>query len=170
MNYNVYFDVIRDGYQGFNNHYWIYIAAAICIVLLGVDLYAGYKLKKITLRPVLGLLVMIFVFWNFNKMNNLTTSHEEENFKNLADALNSGNYSTVEGPVKNVRVRHGRINRQFFTVNRVDFEISDNELDGGFNRTIMDDGPLRENVFVRLSYIESYGDKIILRVEIAQQK
>lgn len=168
MNYSVYFDIARDGYQGPGNEFLIPAAVILSIVLLAIDIYRYYKSRIFSVRSIMGIPLTILLFYGFYRMDNFFSDIKTGTYRMLTNALNSGNYRIAEGPVKNVHVRYGRINRQYFSVNNTDFEISDNELDGGFNQTIMNKGPLRENVYTRISYIESYGDKIIIRVELAQ--
>jgi hypothetical protein len=105
-------------------------------------------------------LVIVLVFGYF------ITSYEKAEFETLARSLKNKEHKIAEGKVKNVRVEYGKINHQYFTVDNKQFDISDNISNGGFNKTILDEGPLYENRPVKIYYIESGNDKVIIRLEL----
>lgn len=164
MNYNVYFDVLRDGYQGLSTASGSYLALVMLavIVIIFIKCNKEKTFGSIALFILLTVLSVSFLIWNWR--------YDSGKNKEYSSILQRGAYKTVEGQVRNVRISYGKHDMQYFSVNGINFKITENTVSGGFNRTILNGGPLRENVYVRLSYIESYGDKIILRVEIAQQK
>ncbi len=164
MNYSVYFDIARDGYQGLSAVSNSFLALLLLAVIIIISIKC---IKEKTFGNIAVLILLIlpsvsFLVWDWRYVSDKN--------KEYSLILHRGAYKTVEGRVRNVRVLYGKHDMQYFSVNGVNFKITENTGSGGFNRTIIKGGPLRENVYVRLSYIESYGDKIILRVEIAQQK
>lgn len=162
MNYSVYFDITRDGYQGLSAASGSYLA----LVMLAVIIIISIKCNKektfgniaLTFLFALPCVLFLILDWRYVSGKN----------KEYSLILQSGAYKTVEGRVGNVRISYGKHDMQYFSVNGVNFKITENMVSGGFSRTIIKGGPLRENVRARLAYIEEHGDRIILRVEIAQ--
>ena len=164
MNYSVYFDITRDGYHGLSAASNSYLALAILAVIIIVFVKCN---KEKTFGGIALIIVLTLLSVSFLIRDWIYVSGKNKEYSLI---LQRGAYKTVEGQVRNVKVLYGKHDMQYFSVKGVNFKITENKVSGGFSRTIIKGGPLRENVHARLAYIEEHGDKIILRVEIAQQK
>jgi hypothetical protein len=81
-----------------------------------------------------------------------------------SSALHTRNYQVVEGPVTYyVPMPSDGYGEESFVVNGVSFGYSDNNLTVGFHNTASHGGPIREGLYVRVTYL----DNLILRLEIA---
>lgn len=80
-------------------------------------------------------------------------------------SLKNEKYSVVEGPVTNfVPMPYSGHANENFTVNGQHFSYSDYIVTSGFNNTTSHGGPIREGLYVRVTY----SGNTILRLEIAQ--
>ena len=80
-----------------------------------------------------------------------------------AQALRDGRVSTIEGRVTDfVPMPYGGHSNEHFTVHGVQFSYSDYLIAPCFNNTSSHGGPIREGLWVRLSY----RDNCILKIEV----
>ena len=83
----------------------------------------------------------------------------------VADNLRHGRYNVVEGPVTNfVPMPRGGHHNESFSVQDRRFTYSDYTVTAGFNNSASHGGPIREGLYVRITY----SGNLILRLEIAQ--
>jgi len=80
-------------------------------------------------------------------------------------ALRDGQYAVVEGYVSDfVPMPHSGHSMESFVVQGHRFSYSDYVVSAGFNNTASHGGPIREGLYVRVTYTND----VILRLEIAQ--
>ena len=90
-------------------------------------------------------------------------------YHTIQEAFKTGHYKVVEGNVSNFKPMlaygHGK---ESFSVNDVSFSYSNNEITGGFNHVADWGGPIREGLYVRISYMEhkDITDNVIIKLEI----
>jgi hypothetical protein len=86
-------------------------------------------------------------------------------YRRAASDLREGRYSVVEGPVTDfVPMPYEGHAQESFTVNGHRFSYSDYSMTAGFRNTTSHGGPIRESLYVRISY----SGNLILRLEVAQ--
>jgi hypothetical protein len=93
------------------------------------------------------------------------------NYSTLRDALQRGDAQVVEGRVEEFTPMpfNGKAQERF-TVCGVPFSYSDSIETGGFNRSSSHGGPIREGLWIRISYVGNtiaYVGNTIARLEIA---
>jgi hypothetical protein len=86
-------------------------------------------------------------------------------YQRATSDLREGRYSVVEGPVTDfIPMPYEGHALESFTVNGHRFSYSDNIMTAGFRNTASHGGPIREGLYVRISY----SGNLILRLEVAQ--
>jgi hypothetical protein len=86
-------------------------------------------------------------------------------YRAVISDLGTGRYSVVEGPVTNfVPMPHTGHSEESFMVKGHRFSYSDYVVTPGFHNTASHGGPIREGLYVRITY----SGNQILRLEVAQ--
>jgi hypothetical protein len=164
MDFKVVFDAA-------NQSSVVWPQAAIPLVLLGVGallVFAPDLMRRLAPHGLQGRARTIFsyVFFTFALGTTIFT------FKTMiggrsaaAEALRSGHYSVVEGPVtKFVPMPYTGHAMESFVVGGNRFSYSDYILTPGFHNTASHGGPIHEGLYVRIAYV---GNDI-LRLEVRE--
>ncbi len=156
------YNINHASYEGWTFDFVSISILLIVGIILTIIAKKIYKTKTITIIkftvPIFVIILPIIIVTNLFKYYD---------FKKLKNAFNKNETIIVEGYVRNVKLEHGRIEKQYFSVNNVDFIISDNIYTGGFNKTIQNGGPIREGLYVRINYYRKCCyENIIVRLEI----
>jgi hypothetical protein len=160
MHFETVFDVAVSGYQS----WWVPAFGLTFAILGGVMVLfpreTGLLLSGIPKNRAYGWMVFIFAsvwtFWTFAGTYNA--------YVVARDALATGAYRVVEGPVTNfIPMRRGR--GESFTVAGHQFTYSDYPIGPGFNHTRSHGGPIDNGVYVRVTYDRR---DTILRLEIGR--
>ena len=161
MDYNVIFDISNFRYPWFGrNMFEIIIILTIVLFYFLIDKYLEDYIQ-IRLSFIISFIVVIVLGSCFSNFFSYSA------YQSIKNKYLNKQYKVVEGYVENVSVEYSRINKQRFSVQNVNFEISDNITTGGYNTTIIEGGKIRENEFIRLHYIEKVNDeRIIAKFEI----
>jgi hypothetical protein len=86
-------------------------------------------------------------------------------YRYVVNALNEGRYAIVEGPVTGfVPMPYEGHSQESFVVGGHRFSYSENIITSGFHNTASHGGPIREGLYVRVSYLGN----LILRLEVAE--
>lgn len=161
MQYNVIFDIANLNYPWLkSNIFEIILIAAILLTYFIISKYFK-DIIEIKLSFIIMLVAVIIagsiIFSYFKYLT----------YQSIKDDYLNRKVKVIEGYVKNVSMQYGRITIQHFTIQNIDFQISDNIITGGYNKTISKGGVIRQNEFIRLHYIEKYNDeKIIIKLEV----
>ncbi len=86
-------------------------------------------------------------------------------YRTAVDALESGQYSVVEGPVTDFvpMPREGHA-LESFSVGGTRFSYSDFTVTPGFHNSASHGGPIREGLYIRIAHVGN----LILRLEVAE--
>ncbi len=89
--------------------------------------------------------------------------------KEFKEIINNKTYLTVEGHVENFNPPDSISHFESFSVKGVEFSYSDFLIINGFHRTSANGGPIKKDgQLVRIGYINSGGDNLIVKLEIAR--
>lgn len=164
MNYVVVFDAAARGYST-----WPFAAAGLPFVVIGIVLvkYRDALARRLTGRaPPKIAAVFAYFFLGFSLFWTLvvfTVTGRES--ARVRDALRHGRAEIVEGRVQGFKpMPYAGHADEHFTVCGVPFSYSDYVVTEGFNRSSSHGGPVREGLWVRITYV---GD-LIARLEIAK--
>jgi len=165
MTFTTVFDAGRQGWQT----WWFPAAGLIFVGIGGLLVFTPEPMQRlfpqelqVRARPIFSWFFLLFsLLWTGAVFG--TTFQEYETVKAVFGA---GRYSVAEGPVTNfVPMPYTGHAEESFTVNGHRFSYSDYVVTQGFNNTASHGGPIREGLYVRITY---YGN-LILRLEVAQQ-
>ncbi len=163
MTYTTVFDAGQHGYENF----W-----ALTPILIFVALGAMLVFRPVPLRLNLPQnlqeragRIFSWCFFIFSLLGALALPSTLLEYQRAASDLRAGRYSVVEGPVTEfVPMPYEGHARESFTVNGHRFSYSDYVMTAGFRNTASRGGPIREGLYVRISY----SGNLILRLEVAQ--
>jgi hypothetical protein len=112
-------------------------------------------------RRVFSWVFFLFaVAWTF-----FTFAGTYSGYSSATNALDTGKYSVVEGPVTQfVPMPYTGHSEESFVVDGKRFSYSDFIVTSGFHNAASHGGPIRAGLYVRVSYIGN----VILRLEIAE--
>jgi len=164
MNYVVVFDAAARGYST-----WPFAAAGLPFVVIGIVLvkYREALAWRLTGRappPVAA--VFGYFFLGFSLLWTIVafTATARESMR-VRDALRHGRADVVEGRVEGFQpMPYAGHANEHFTVCGVPFAYSDYVVTEGFNRTSSHGGPVREGLWVRITYVGG----VIARLELAK--
>jgi hypothetical protein len=149
MNYELVFDVNEVGYR----LWWL---PAIGLVVMAVGLGLLIFRRGVFVFLVAGFAGVVIL---------IACVATYRDYRQLSQALNSGNFVTVEGKVVDfVPMPEGGHALEQFTVNGHRFAYSDYQITAGFNHTQSHGGPIREGMTVRIADVGGQ----IARLEIAR--
>lgn len=163
--YQVVFDVASA-----DTSVWPVVGGIGFALLVGIVLFDLYRLRtaqpsrlmparssdSLSLLTLIALLMAVLVFSFL-----YVTSNQQ---RTLVAAERSGAATLVEGVVSHfVPWPHGPHKMERFCVASTCFEYSDHVINGGFNRTSAEGGPIREGLRVRVMHVGG----VIVRLEIA---
>ncbi len=164
MDYVVVFDAAQRGYST-----WPFAAAGLPLVVIGIVLvkYRDALSMRLTGRPApkLGVVFAYFylVFSLLWTIIAFTATGRES--RAVRDAMQHGRASVVEGRVEGfVPMPYAGHASEHLTVCGVPFSYSDYVVTEGFHRTSSHGGPLREGLWVRITYV----GELIARLELAK--
>jgi hypothetical protein len=165
VTFTTVFDAAQQGWQ-----VWWFPAFGLIFVAIGALLvFAPGLMQRLLPRGLQGRARRVFS-WIYFLFSLLWTGFAFSNvlleYETVKSVLNERRYSVVEGPVANfVPMPYTGHGQESFTVNGHRFSYSDYIVTSGFNNTASHGGPIREGLYVRITY---YGN-LILRLEVAQQ-
>jgi hypothetical protein len=165
VTFTTVFDAAQQRWQA-----WWFPAFGLIFVALGALLILMPELmQRLLPRGLQGRARYVFswVYFLFALLwTGFAFSKTLQEYETIKSVLNDGRYSVVEGPVTNfVPMPDSGHGLESFTIDRRRFSYSDYIVTFGFNKTASHGGPIREGLYVRITY---YGD-LILRLEVAQQ-
>ena len=152
--YRVVFDLSQKGFQ-----WWFPALGLIFLVIGGVMIWVGRHKHWPLSRSFVGYSMVGFAcFWSGTVF--ATTYHD---YLNVRSAYQQGQFSVVEGPVTAFDPMPYEGHRdECFSVKSERFCYSDYGVTAGFNNSTSHGGPIREELFVRVSYI----GHTIVRLEV----
>ncbi|HEY2711220.1 MAG TPA: DUF3592 domain-containing protein [Chthoniobacterales bacterium] len=158
MQYDVIYDVARDGYSG-----WVGILCGLGVIVGAAVFCTARKwLQPASLRFIPCVIAPLSLCWLL-----LWALLTVPGYISLRSALQSGQCAVVEGVVTDFQPMpssgHGD---ESFSVAGVRFAYSDFVITPGFHRTTYRGGPMREGLHVRILY----QDQDIARLEIAHEQ
>ena len=164
MHFQTVFDASQNGYST-----WWFPAFGLFFVCLGaLFVFAPATMNRLLPRGPKGRFRTIFN-WTFFvfavawTLVNFVVTYQQ--YHKVVTALRNGQYSVVEGPVTDFvpmpYTGHAMVR---FTVGGHRFSYSDYVVTSGYNNTASHGGPIREGLYVRVSYIGN----LILRLEVAE--
>jgi hypothetical protein len=164
MTFKTIFDASEQGYTTgwFAAYGLIFVAAGVLLVwrpaFVQPLLPAGLRSGE---RPIFVWLFLLFAsLWTAGSFLVTYSRHQA-----AVSDLRAGRYSVVEGPVTDfVPMPFTGHALESFTVNGRRFSYSDFVVTSGFHNTASHGGPIREGLYVRISY----SGNLILRLEAAQ--
>ena len=157
--YHTVFEISRTG-SGMLEFFVVplfFLALGVGLVRGWVQFQARRPSKLIGYFFIFFSLIMeTLVIWNSTRVN-----------ADLEGALRKGHYQIVEGRVENLEpMNDWRNKHESFTVRGLRFRYSDFIVDQCFNHSSTHGGPIRDGLFVRVSYL----DRCILRLEVADNQ
>ena len=171
MSYRTVFDASEQYLHG-----WV-ATIAMCAILLAVAsiiLQPSFLIRSFpqsspgkyarnAVRTVWLAIVAIFIAIELNYAFKGRYVLEEQ-----AAAQLRGEFPTIEGRVEQFQPMPYQGDKdEFFTVKGVTFRYSDYYINGGFKNTSSHGGPMREGLFVRITYKTISGsENVILKLEI----
>jgi hypothetical protein len=163
MTYTTVFDASQHRYENF----W-----SLTPILIFVALGAMLVFRPVPLRLNLPQYlqeragrIFSWCFFIFSLLAAMALPSTLFEYHRAATDLRTGRYSVVEGPVANfVPMPYQGHAQESFTVNGHRFSYSDYIMTAGFRNTASHGGPIREGLYVRISY----SGNLILRLEVAQ--
>lgn len=164
MSYRVVFDAAERGYSS-----WPFAAAGLPFVVIGIVLvkYRDALSRRLTGRPAPKIgVVFAYFFLGFSLLwTTIVFTATGRESRAVQKALREGSAKVVEGRVEGfIPMPYGGHASERFTVCGVPFSYSDYVVTEGFNRTSSHGGPLREGLWVRITYV----GEIIARLELAR--
>ena len=94
-------------------------------------------------------------------------SQMKENFDGMAEAIRAGHVRVVEGKVENFHpMPKSGHDAERFTVQGRSFAYSDYSVTGGFNNTSSHGGPIKNELPVRITYIDGNVGRVIVKLEV----
>ena len=163
MEYSVVYEVTQES----PDIWWHSIL--FVLIGLGVSLF-NIKFNKSQSTKKKYTIVFGFVFAGFGLLFSLLVIPGQiSQYYERNELYESGNFKTVEGTIENFDpMPHSGHAMESFTVGGQYFRYSDFVVHHGFNNTASHGGPITNNgQKVRLGYITSGDDNIILKIEIA---
>lgn len=169
MIYETVFDTATAGFRS-----WPFVVGAIVLTLAGAKLVAddverGPLLGDDPRRTAAGCFAWAW-FLGVLTWSVATLSFSIPQYFDLRNASLQNECTSVAGQVADFRPAHiFKRARESFSVSSVRFEYSDHTITGGFNHTRAHRGPIRENMSVRLCYVQGVaGDNVIIGLEVAR--
>jgi hypothetical protein len=164
VDYAVVFDAARGGYPN-----WSFVAVGFLFIAIGAGLvlfrHTLATKRRAWLGRTAGALFAYFflcfaLFWTLAAF---VVTHGA--YAKVRDALAQHRAEVVEGRVEDFSpMPYGGHAFESFTVCGVRFSYSDYVISPGFNRTSTHGGPMRSDLWVRVTFV---GD-VIARLEIAK--
>jgi hypothetical protein len=178
MQYRTIFDLAQSGYQ------WNDLDTGLVFIIIGVAttglrLYLRDKTVRLRhriaesvrpglvtfLRPVIGLYLFIstYFFLTFAVLWTIALfSVTYYRYIRFRDALDSGKAVVMEGPVKVFQPANDGRRLESFMIGNEKIQYSDGVMNGGFNTTHREGGPIREDLPVRLWCVNG----VIVRLDV----
>jgi hypothetical protein len=164
MTFKIVFDAAHQGYAAG----WFPAYGLIFVVIGALLVFAPQLMQRIMpaglqsrSRRIFSWFFFIFALsWTL-----VTFFGTYGGYSNARNALDSGKYSVVEGPVTQfVPMPYTGHSEESFVVGGKRFSYSDFIVTSGFHNTASHGGPIRAGLYVRVSYVGN----VILRLEIAE--
>jgi hypothetical protein len=163
MTYTTVFDASQHRYENFWSLTPILIFVAIGAMLVFWPVPLRLNLPQ-NLRERAGK-IFSWCFFIFSLLVAMALPGTLLEYQRATSDLREGRYSVVEGPVTDfVPMPYEGHAQESFTVNGHRFSYSDYIMTAGFRKTASHGGPIREGLYVRISY----SGNLILRLEVAQ--
>jgi hypothetical protein len=164
MTYTTVFDASQHGYENF----WS-LTPILILVALGAMLVFRPALMQLVLPQGLQGRARRIFSWCYFIFSLLMAAAllpgTLAEYQRATSDLREGRYSVVEGPVSDfMPMPYEGHAQESFTVNGHRFSYSDYIMTAGFRNTASHGGPIREGLYVRISY----SGNLILRLEVAQ--
>jgi hypothetical protein len=164
MGYVVVFDAAARGYSS-----WPFAAAGLPFIVIGIILvkYRDALSRRLTGRPAAKIgVVFAYFYLGFSLLwTTIVFTATGRESRAVQKALRDGSAAVVEGRVEGfIPMPYGGHALEHFTVCGVPFSYSDYIVTEGFNRTSSHGGPMREGLWVRITYV----GEIIARLELAK--
>lgn len=160
MTFQTAFDVNEQGYAT-----WWFPASGLLFVAFGALLVFGPTLMRSGVQGTKRRILSWFFFAFALLWTVVGFAETYREYRVASSDLSSGHYSVVEGPVTDfVPKPYATHSKESFTVGGRRFSYSDAIVTSGFNSTVYRDGPIREGLYVRVTY----SGNLILRLEISQ--
>jgi fucose 4-O-acetylase-like acetyltransferase len=141
----------------------LYLMISSLIFICLAYLNSNSKGRKYFLPLLLGFLVLIFSNYAYYRVSIYYPSYYKSVVINKECKL-------ISGKVKKFRQKiQGKVTLEDFFVNDTKFVISEYDGQVGFKKTTYNNGPIKENLLVRICYVEEYPHNLILKLEIASK-
>jgi hypothetical protein len=164
MTYRTVFDASQHGYENF----WSLAPTMLIFVAIGVMMVFWPVPLRLNLPQNLqerAGRIFSWCFFMFSLLVAMALPSTLLEYQRATSDLREGRYSVVEGPVTDfVPMPYEGHSQESFTVNGHRFSYSDYSMTAGFRNAASHGGPIREGLYVRISY----SGNLILRLEVAQ--
>jgi hypothetical protein len=164
MTFRTVFDAGQHGYAtAWAPAFGLMFVVIGVLLVLRPALFQRLTLSGLQVKPkkIFSWSYLIFaLFWTVESF--LATFRQ---YQTAVYDLRTGRYSVLEGPVTDfVPMPYTGHSEERFTVNGHRFSYSDYIVTLGFNNTASHGGPIREGLYVRVTY----DGNLILRLEVAE--
>lgn len=154
-------DIANISYSG-----WQSVIKYSIIPFIIIFIFVVYSIRNKKYSAVIGYL-FVFIVWLLIQLVMMSFTYSD--YKKIRDARINNKCLIIMGYVNDVKYEYGRTNYQCFKVNNIQFRISDDVNNGGFNKTSLNGGPITEGIHVKVFYIESFGENHIARLEMLKK-